>query len=483
MHKGYRSDAASKDEIARSSAATLRTQIGRRELSPVEIVNALIPRVKEIDRELHAFCDFDEEQIRADAERAEKAALGGEPLPPLHGVPVAVKDFIVTKGIRTTRGSDFFRDDIPTFDAPVIERLRKSGAILFGKTNTSEFGWKGAGSNRVFEETRNPWNLDRTPGGSSAGSAAALAAGLCPLALGTDGGGSVRMPASFCNLFGFKPSLGRWPLYPPSPVGPLSHVGPMSRTVEDAAILYRAISGWDGRDIFSLPDDDCQEATVRPMENLRIGWTPDLGFMPVDPEVKAICEKAVRQFEKARCEIIPLDLHIDDLRDTLEILFATGIGGSVRQFPDWEKRLDPGLAALVEKGASFTPFQVAEANTHRARLWNQISAAMQGIDILVLPTVPVKPFPVGLDGPADVAGEDLGPVRWFALTAAFNMTGQPAASVPCGFDSEGLPVGLQIVGPRNQDWLVLRAAKTFEEIAPWIHNWPAISGFAGSNGG
>lgn len=464
--------------LATMPATELRKRIARREISPVELVEALISRVHELDGQLHAFCDFDEEKIRASAREAEKAVKGTGPLPLLHGIPVAIKDLIVTKGIRTTRGSNLFRDDIPTFDAPVIQKLHAAGGIIFGKTNTTELGWKSAGSNRVFEETRNPWNLDRTPGGSSAGSAVALATGMAPLALGTDGGGSCRMPASFCNTFGYKPSLGRWALFPPAPVGPMSHVGPMSRTVDDSALLYRALSGPDDRDIYSLPPEDYFEDPVRPAERLRIGWSPDLGFMPIDPEVRAICEKAVRRFEAAGCEIVPLDVNVTDPSRALEIIFATGIGSAVRRFPNWREQLDPGLAQMIINAESLTPFEVAEAGLLRATISTQIAAAMAGVDILVTPTVPIKPFPIGQDGPDEVAGHDLGPVRWFAMTAIFNMTGQPVASVPCGFDSDGLPVGLQIVGRRYADWDVFRASKTFEEISPWAHHWPKISGLA-----
>lgn len=465
--------------VARLSAIDLRDKIRSREISPVELIDLMITRVRNIDCELHAFCDFDEDQIRASAKEAEQKLAKGESLGLLHGVPVAVKDLIVTKGMRTTRGSQLFRDDVPTFDAPVVERLRAAGAIIFGKTNTTEFGWKSAGSNSVFPETRNPWNLNRTPGGSSAGSAAALAAGLVPLALGTDGGGSCRMPASFCNVFGFKPSLGRWPLFPPAPVGPMSHVGPMSRTVDDSTLLYHALCGPDDRDIFSLPERDNAEDLRRPAGRLRIGWSPDLGFMPIDPEILAVCERAVRQFENAGCEIVPLDIKIGNPMNVLEILFSTGIGSSVRKFPNWQTELDPGLAELVTKGESFSPFEVAEASLFRGTASMQIAKAMSSVDVLVTPTVPIKPFPIGQDGPDNVAGHNLGPVRWFAMNAIFNMTGQPAASVPCGFDSEGMPVGLQIIGPRFADRLVLRASKTFEEISPWVEKWPPISGLNG----
>lgn len=256
----------------------------------------------------------------------------------------------------------------------------------------------------------------------------------------------------------------------------MSHVGPMSRTVDDAALLYSALCGPDDRDIYSLPPDPYFEEPVRPAEGLRIGWSADLGFMPIDPEIRAICEKAVRKFEAARCEIVPLKVSVTDPRQALEIQFATGIGSFARRFPDWRAQLDPGLATLIEKAESYSPFEVAEAGLLRASLSTQIARAMAGVDVLVTPTVPIKPFPIGKDGPDDVAGHKLGPVRWFAMNAIFNMTGQPAASVPCGFDSEGLPVGLQIVGPRHADWAVFRAAKTFEEVSPWAHHWPKISG-------
>lgn len=464
------------DEICRMTAVELRRRIGRRQISPVEVVDAVLERVERLNPTLGAFCYVAADEARRAAADAEAAVVRREPLGPLHGVPVSVKDLIAVRGMPFTRGSLLFRDHVAAEDAPAAERVRRSGAIILGKTNTSEFGWKGATSNRLFPETRNPWDLSRTAGGSSGGAAVAAATGLNALALGTDGGGSVRMPSAFCGVFGIKPSVGRVPLYPPAPVGTMSHVGVLARTVDDAAMLLHVLAGPDEQDLYSLPPWPAADHGIAPAETLRIGWSPDLGFMPVDREVREICEREVRGFEQAGCEVLPIELAAGDPTDVFVTLFTAGIGAAVSSMPGWRDLVDSGLARLVEAGVGLTAYELARAMMMRAELWNRVWRSFGAVDLLVTPTVPVTAFPAGLDGPASVDGRPIDAVRWFGLTSTFNLTGQPAASVPCGLASNGLPVGLQIIGHRYDDLGVLRASKTFQELTGWPDRWPPLGG-------
>ena len=466
---------AGSDDLYTRTGTDLSARIRRRELSPVAILDALFARIERIDAELHAYCHLDREAAYAAADAAEKALDGSAPLGPLHGVPVSVKDLVAAKAMPFSRGSVYFKDEVPDEDAPSVERLRRAGAIIVGKTNTPEFGWKGVTSNLIYPETRNPWDLTRTPGGSSGGAAAAVAAGLGPLAVGSDGGGSIRIPSFFCGLYGLKASAGRIPVYPASPVGTLSHVGPMTRTVADAALMYRVMAGPDERDPYSLPPAATPNGELVPLEGVRIGWSPDLGFMDVDPEVADICERAVRKLAGARCEVVPLKVDIGDPTPTVAAHFRLGIGGAVTSLPDWESKLDPGLVDLVRHGGSLSPYDFGRAALGRAAVWERLRRVMAEVDFLATPTLPLTAFPLGRDYPEAWHNKEDGPLRWIGLTSTFNLTGQPAATLPCGFDSNGLPVGLQIVGRRFADWDVLRLSRTFEEIAPWHEAWPAIA--------
>src|SRR5437870_8364824 len=288
------------------AAADLAAAIARRKISPVEVVDVVLARIEALER-LNAYVTLDAEGARHAARAAERAVMRkGARLGPLHGVPFSVKDLVVTKGVRTTFGTPIYKDNVPTEDAPMVARLKAAGAIMIGKTNTPTFGWIGATHNPLFGATRNPWNLERTPGGSSGGAAAAVAAGLAPLAVGTDGGGSIRIPASFAGIFGHKPSFGRIPVYPASGAWSLSHIGPMTRTVADAALMMNVCAGPDERDQYSLPSErvDYLKALRGSLRGLRVAYTDDLGFADaVDPEVRAECAKAARAFRELGCRV------------------------------------------------------------------------------------------------------------------------------------------------------------------------------------
>jgi aspartyl-tRNA(Asn)/glutamyl-tRNA(Gln) amidotransferase subunit A len=460
-------------DLHRLDAAALRTLYSRRALSPLELVDHLIARVERLEPELDAFTHFDAEATRADAKSLEARLAGSGPLPPLFGLPVPVKDLVAVRGLPFTRGSKLFEGQIAAEDAPVVARLRQAGAIVFGKTTTSEFGWKAATGTPLHPETRNPWDRTRTAGGSSGGAAAAVAAGLCPLAIGTDAAGSVRIPASFCGIYALKPSLGRLPNYPPSPVGPMSHIGPMTRTAADAAMFIAALAGPDDRDVYSLPAQNAEALTA--VEGLRIGWSADLGFMPVDGEVRAICEAAAQLFRTARCEVVPLEPALEDPRRHAAMFFEAGAAMAVHRFPSWREAITPGLVPVVERGLRRSAVELAAAQMMRGTTAAAVAAIFDKVDLLVLPATPVPAFAAGLDGPGRIGTTEIDAFDWMGLTLVFNMVGCPAASIPCGFTKAGLPVGLQIVGPRFADWRVLQASRTFEELSGATGAWPEIA--------
>ena len=467
-------------QSAIDAAAAIRTN----QLSPVTLVDALIDRIEQIDAKLNAFCTPAFDSARRDARKAESAVQSGDALGPLHGVPVAVKDVVITKGIRTTWGSRLNEDNVPTEDAPSVERLKAAGAIVLGKTNTPEYGWKGATDNPLFGPTFNPWNLEMTPGGSSGGTGAAIAAGFAPLGIGTDGGGSIRIPASFCGIYGLKPSFGRIPYYPASLAETLSHLGPMTRTVRDAALMLDVMAGPDSRDRNSLPAEptDYLAETSGGIEGLRVAWSPDLGYSRVDPEVRRITEQAAQQFAQLGCSLEDADPGFGHLLFSTDnpIYYATYNSGFAAMIAshteDERKKMDPAFLRSVEPWGQRSLIDAGRANIGRAQLWDTVRRFFDRFDLLLTPTLPVPAFGARLHSAPEIAGHKIktGDLSWTPFTYPFNLTGQPAATVPCGFTESGLPVGLQIVGRRFDEATVLRASAAFEEIAPWSHRRPPL---------
>lgn len=467
------------DELCWMSARELVAAYARRKLSPVEVVRAVLDRIDRVNPRLNAFVTVTGEQALKDARAAERA-LGrkGAALGPLHGVPFSTKDLVVTRGIRTTFGTPLYADNVPAEDAPMVARLRAAGAIQLGKTNTPTFGWIGATHNLLFGITRNPWNLERTPGGSSGGASAAVAAGLGPIAIGTDGGGSIRIPASCAGIFGHKPSFGRIPVYPPSAAWSLSHIGPMTRTVADAALVLSACAGPDHRDPYSLPGPGVSypRALAGSLEGLRVAWTTDLGFVrAVDPEVKAAAEKAARRFRALGARVESVSPGWPTVRPAWYDIFCGGIAARLAPYlPERRADIDAGLARIVEDALTWPPTRYLQAWFDRLA-WNEHPRRFfERYDLLLTPTIACRPFPVGLDNPSEIAGTPIEPYDWIPFTFPFNTTGHPAASVPCGFTSDGLPIGLQIVGRRFDDATVLRAAAGFETLQPWAGRRPDL---------
>ncbi len=482
-------------ELCFMPATELAARIRAREVSPVEAVEAVLGRIDELNPRLNAYCLVLHERARERARAAEAAVSRGEPLGPLHGVPISVKDNLLMAGQPFTYGSRLLRDNVATEDSPVVERIEAAGAIVVGRTNTPEFAWRGSTDNRLFGETRNPWDLGRTAGGSSGGAGAAVAAGLGPLALGTDGAGSIRIPSSFCGLVGLKPSFGRVPFYPsPGAAELIAHLGPMTRTVADAALLLDVITGPDERDRFSLPAPEERFADVaggssrlRPSTEQvrcagsgrtegmwRVAWSPDLGHIPVDPEVLELAEPAARAFADFGCEVEAPDLDLPDPAPILQVIYAGNQAGAHGQRPPEQlAEMDPGLVELIEEGRRLSIVDYGQAMVARAAYWDTMRRVFERYDLLVTPTISVPPFELGIVGPTVVNGRPVNHLGW-TLCYPFNLTGQPAVTVPCGFTAAGRPVGLQIVGRRFADADVLQAAAAFEQARPWADRRPPL---------
>ena len=465
-------------EVVWASALDLATRIRQKAISPVELMEVVLRRLEALNPRLNAFCLVAADQARAAARDAEVAVMKGEPLGPLHGVPVSIKDLVFTRGLRTTGGSRLFADLLPEHDAVPVSRLKAAGAIVIGKTTTSELGHKAVTDSPLFGVTRNPWDLERTPGGSSGGAAAAVAGGIGPLALGGDGGGSIRIPASFCGLVGFKPSFGRVPEYPSFPGWEhLGHVGPITRTVRDAAAMLDVIAGADDRDATSLPGEGggYLEACARDVRGLHVAWSADLGYARVDPVVLALCENAAAEFENLGCHVEV----VNPLWENLEEPFITMLAAQLHaawgdQVAEREAEVDPTLVKLLARGATVTTRQYLQARARMRDFWQEALQFLQRFDLRLTPTVAVPPFAVSERPPREIDGEGVSVLGWMPFTYPFNITGQPAASVPAGWTAESLPVGVQIIGQRHADATVLAACAAYEAACPWSDRRPGL---------
>jgi aspartyl-tRNA(Asn)/glutamyl-tRNA(Gln) amidotransferase subunit A len=468
------------EELAFAPAAELRDLIASHAISPVELTDLYLSRIQRIDGRLNSYLTIAAESARESAQIAEAAVMRGRTLGPLHGVPVSVKDLDLTRGIRTTGGSLAFADRVPDQDSLVVERLRSAGAVILGKTNTPEFGLSGTTENRLGEPCRNPWDPIRTSGGSSGGAAAAVVAGLCALSTGTDGGGSVRIPSSFCGVFGLKPTQGRIPRFP-TPIPPianqLSQPGPISRTVADAALLLSVLAGRDTRDPVSLRESpaDYIGATRRGIEHLRVAWSPDFGYAAVDPEVVQICQNAAERFADCGCSVEAVDLNLEDPYPAFWTLFSTNSFAAFGSLLETKADLLTDYArATFESAATYTAADYARALGSVDRLRSRFADLFDSYDLLLSPTMAVSAFPIG-ERPQTIAGRSVDPFWGFLpFTFPINLIGHPAASVPCGMSELGLPVGLHIVGRFGDEVSVLAASAAFERAHPSTSVRPAI---------
>jgi len=468
-------------EMCFAAATELRQKIAAREVSIVELTELFYQRIAELNPKLNAYLALCPDQALEDARKAQEAVQKREPLGLLHGIPVSVKDLELTRGITTTLGSVVFRDRVPEVDSVVVERVKQAGAIILGKTNTPEFGQSGTTENKLGDACRNPWNTERTPGGSSGGAAAALASGLCSMATGSDGGGSIRIPASFSGVFGIKPSQGRVPRYGgygrPS-VNHFSQSGPMSRTVADTALLLQVLAGSDPRDPTSLrePPEDYLQSLGSGVGGWRIAWSADLGYAGVDPEVVQITEKAARVFEELGASVEDTRLTMEDPFPAFYDVFATATYTSYGHLLEEHKDdFTDYVQSTMEYAASLTAANLSRALLRVDQLKRQMDTFFDDYDLLLTPTMAVPAFPIG-QRPTVIGGKEVNRFwGYLPFTFPINMSGQTASSVPCGFSSDGMPIGLHLVGPRGAEARVLQASAAFEQARPWIQHRPPVS--------
>lgn len=441
--------------------------------SPMEATQAVLQRIAQLNPTLNAFCLIDEPaalQAARDSEsRWQAHRRSGSAVGALEGVPTSIKDLILTRGWPTRRGSRTVDATQPwEIDAPVTARLREAGAVLLGKTTTPEFGCKGETNSPLTGLTRNPWNTSKTPGGSSGGAAAAVAAGLGPLAVGTDGAGSVRIPAAFCGNVGLKPSFGRVPAYPLSPFGTVAHLGPHTLSVTDCALMLNVMAQPDARDWTSLPPDgrDYTVGLNDGVRGLRIAYSPTLGYAKnVHPEVAAAVEHGVRTLQSLGAVVEQQDPGFDDPLDISTSLWFAGVHGVWRGMtPAQQATLDPDFAAQAALGATVDAQAIFQLNLRRGALGSHMRQFMQHWDLLVTPTVAVPAFDALPAGHRPMGAQAM--LGWTPFSYPFNLTQQPAITVPCGLTQDGLPIGLQIVGRMFDDAMVLRAARAFESAVP-----------------
>ncbi len=466
-------------EICYMTAADMAQAIRTKKLSPVEVINAVLSRIERLNPKINAYCTLLAEGAKKQAHKAEAKVLTGDELGPLHGVPVSIKDLTYTKGVRTTAGSKLFENFIPDHDAIIVERLKAAGAIMLGKTNTPEFGFMGLTDNKLFGPTRNPWNLERHAGGSSGGAAAAVAAGMGPLGQGSDGGGSIRIPSSFCGVFGIKPSFGRVPRGAGlSDWQTLSSYGPITRTVEDAALALEIMAGRDDRDRLSLPDTNLHYLARLNgnLKGLRVAWSPDLGYAAVEPQVLEKTSAAVRTFETLGCEVEMAKPDITNPGRAFNLIWSvTYATAYADRLDEWGDQMDPRLVLLIKQSKDKLATEYAQAAIEREQLNSRLQPFFEKYDLLLTPATAVAAFDIGkleLTEIGEVKGSSW--LDWTPFTYPFNLTGQPAASVPCGWTDDGLPIGLQIVGRHFDDALVLKAAAAFESASPWSHRRPPL---------
>jgi aspartyl-tRNA(Asn)/glutamyl-tRNA(Gln) amidotransferase subunit A len=460
------------------SATELVEGYRNKRISPVEATVAALDAIETYDGRVNAFVLVDREGAMAAAKESEARWHAGEPLGPGDGVPTSIKDALWTRGWPTVRGSELIDAAGPwDEDAPSVARLRETGAVIVGKTTTPEYSWKGVTDSRRHGVTVNPWDTGKTPGGSSGGSAAAVALGMGPWSVGTDGGGSVRIPAAFTGTVALKPTYGLIPLYPPSAFGTLSHAGPMTRTVADTAALLDVITGFDARDWSAMPTPPTSflSGLDDGVKGLRVGYSADLGFVRNDPEVDAAVRAAVDILAGAGAEVDEVDPGFSDPVQAFHVLWFSGeakVLAAYGAIDDLAGRIDPGLHRTAAIGSGFSASDYLDATAVRMELGQLMGRFHQTYDVLVTPTLPLPAFPAGQDVPDGSASPDW--TSWTPYTYPFNLTQQPALSVPCGFTAAGLPVGLQIVGARHADALVLRVGQAYQSATAWHRRSPGL---------
>jgi len=476
-----------KKEICYMSAYEMADKIKNQEITSEEITEIIIERIEKINPIINAYCTPTFELARDMAKKADKAVKEGEKLGLLQGVPISIKDETETKGIRTTYGSLLFQNNVPREDEAVVKRLKDAGIVILGKTNTPAFGYKGETDNLIFGVTKNPWNLERTTGGSSGGAAGAVASGLGPIGIGSDGGGSIRIPSCFCGLFGLKPTYGRVPQNSMKMMGYLGtfvHKGPLVRYVKDAALVLDVIAGQDDSDRYSVPKPRYSyvEKFDEKPNKLKIGYSLDLGFAEaLDPEVEKFVLNGIQKFEEFGWLVEKSRIKLRNPESIFITIWSSGFAYSLGPYLESVKeKMDRGLIDMINLGLSFSTKELKIAEIQREMIYEEICNIFRKIDILITPTLACPAFELGksqinmetMKTNINIDGKNVSSTGWLPFTYPFNASGHPAASIPCGWSSNGLPIGMQIVGKKFDELTVLQVSKAFEDVAPWQDKTP-----------
>lgn len=460
------------NDFSRRSATELARLIATSAVSPVEVLEAHLETTARLNPHVNAVCTLDADQAMKTARALERRIMAGEVVGALAGLPTGIKDVTPTAGIRTTYGSPLYADHVPNEDAAVVTQLRQADAIIVGKTNTPEFAAGANTVNRVFGATRNPWDLDKSVGGSTGGGAAALASGMIALAEGTDFGGSLRVPAAFCGMVGLRPTAGLIPSHPvPTPWDVGRVHGPMARTAEDVALMLDAVTGLSDLSPISTPPPwkSVREAMAAApgAQGLRLVYSPDIAGVGVDPEIDGVCRAAARGLADAGATVIESEFSLADGADAYQALRGLWMVTNYFGHLDNLDKLFANLRGNIESGLKLTARDLAAAEQKRAELWHRCRALFAGADLLLTPTAPVAPFPVTQNYPDTIAGNKMATyIDWIAPTFLVTLCGLPGISAPCGRTKAGLPVGLQIVGPRFSEPRLLALAKLVQEAKP-----------------
>ena len=469
-------------DLCYTPAMKLREMIQARQISPVEVVTAFLERIDKINPTINAYCTLVPEMAIEAARKAESAVMKGGDTGLLTGIPVSIKDVTPVAGVRTTFGSKLYENFVPDEDDLVVERLKRAGAIIIGKTNTPEFAAGASTFNKIFGITRNPWDTAFTVGGSSGGAAASVAAGMGPLAQGNDLGGSLRTPASFCGVVGLRPSPGRVPWYPTElHWDDLAVQGPIARTVGDIALMMEAISGPDRRSPVSVQETDPKfvKAVTNPdVKNLKIAWSDNLNLIPVAKEVLEMTRSAIEVFRGLGCEVVEDSPDFTGVEETALVLRGlrfVALYQDKMDDPEFKRWVNPLVTGNIEQGLSYSVRDIARAEHQRSVIWEKVNGFFNKYDLLLTPTMPIPPFPAEMVYPTEIDGKPMKHyIDWVWLTYAISTTGSPAISVPCGWNHQGLPIGLQMVGRYLAEDTVLRAAAAYELAAPWADKKPNL---------
>ena len=480
-----------KDEICFLSAHEMREKVRTQEITSQEITDIIIERIEKVNPIINAYCTPTFELARETARKADEAVKNDKKLGLLHGIPLSVKDETETRKIRTTYGSLLFENNVPREDEAVVRRIREAGCVILGKTNTPAFGYKGETDNRIFGVTKNPWNLERTPGGSSGGAATAVASGLGPIGLGSDGGGSIRIPSCFCGIYGLKSTFGRVPQNTMNLMGYLGtfvHKGPLVRNVTDAALVLDVIAGQDDSDRYSVPKPNFSyvEMLEDVPRDLKIGYSFDLGFaQALEPEVEKSVLDGIQKFEEFGWSIEKSKIKLRDPESTFSIIWSTGFAYTLGPYLETaEEKMDPGLIDLIKLGYKFSTKEIKIAEIQREIIYQEICKVFKKFDVLITPTLACPAFELGKSEVVEkgtgktgiiINGKQVSPEGWLPFTYPFNASGHPAASIPCGWTSDGLPIGMQIVGNRFDELMVLQVSKAYEDVNPWQERKPAFN--------